>query len=59
MWKFKTCPRCDGDLFLDEDFQSRSIFWTCLQCGYHSDESKSTIERLLASLDPEYTLSEV
>ena len=27
-WQFKDCPRCNGDLFLDDEG------YTCLQCGY-------------------------
>ena len=31
-WKFKSCPRCDGDMFVDRDLYG----WheQCLQCGY-------------------------
>ena len=27
----KGCPRCGGDLYLDEDWRERSL--ACLQCG--------------------------
>ena len=32
MWKFKSCPRCGGDIFVDRDLDG----WReqCLQCGY-------------------------
>jgi hypothetical protein len=32
MWKLKTCPRCQGDLFLDKDVDG--WYEQCLQCGY-------------------------
>ena len=32
IWKFKSCPRCGGDIFLDADL---AIWYEhCLQCGY-------------------------
>ncbi len=31
-WKFKSCPRCDGDIFIDRDLYG--WFEQCLQCGY-------------------------
>ena len=35
MWRFKSCPRCHGDILLDRDHNS----WheTCLQCGYQRE----------------------
>ena len=32
MWKFKSCPKCKGDLYAEEDMNG----WDekCLQCGY-------------------------
>lgn len=35
MWKFKSCPRCGGDIFLDKDMDS--WYEQCLQCGYRHD----------------------
>ena len=35
MWKFKCCPKCDGDLFVDWDMNGWYV--QCLQCGYLSD----------------------
>jgi len=32
MWKFKSCPKCGGDIFLDSD--QYGWFEHCLQCGY-------------------------
>lgn len=31
----KACPKCKGDLFLDEDHYGK--FKTCIQCGYIPD----------------------
>ena len=31
----KACPRCKGDLFLDEDHYGK--FKSCAQCGYMRD----------------------
>lgn len=32
MWRFKSCTRCNGDMFLNKDTEG----WheQCLQCGY-------------------------
>jgi DNA-directed RNA polymerase subunit M/transcription elongation factor TFIIS len=35
MWKFKSCPKCAGDLFVDGD--RNGWYVECLQCGYLSD----------------------
>jgi len=35
MWKFKECPRCGGDIFLDRDLVS--WYEQCLQCSYRHD----------------------
>jgi ribosomal protein S27AE len=40
IWVFKKCPRCSGDLFLNEDFRIHQSYWTCLQCGYDSVQEK-------------------
>ena len=32
MWKFRSCPRCGGDVFLDSD--EHVWYEHCLQCGY-------------------------
>ena len=32
MWKFKMCPRCRGDIFIDQD--TVTLYEKCLQCGY-------------------------
>jgi DNA-directed RNA polymerase subunit M/transcription elongation factor TFIIS len=35
MWRFKSCPKCEGDLFIDSD--ANGWYVQCLQCGYLSD----------------------
>jgi hypothetical protein len=34
-WKLKTCPRCQGDLFLDKDMDG--WYEQCLQCGFRKE----------------------
>ena len=31
-WKLKSCPRCHGDVFVDND-DDRNTAENCLQCG--------------------------
>jgi len=35
MWRLKSCPKCQGDLFIDWD--ANGWYAQCLQCGYLSD----------------------
>jgi DNA-directed RNA polymerase subunit RPC12/RpoP len=35
MWKLKTCPRCQGDLFVDKSLDG--WYQQCLQCGYRRE----------------------
>jgi hypothetical protein len=35
MWKYKGCPRCQGDIFIDEDIDE--CYEKCLQCGYERE----------------------
>ena len=35
----KACPKCKGDLFLDEDHYGK--FKSCVQCGYIRDLAES------------------
>jgi len=35
LWKFKSCPRCDGDIFIDRD--PYGWYEQCLQYGYRRD----------------------
>ncbi len=37
MWIFKKCPRCRGDLFIDQD--TDRCYEKCLQCGYEHEVS--------------------
>ncbi len=34
-WKFRSCSRCDGDIFIDRDLYG--WYEHCLQCGYTGD----------------------
>ncbi len=38
MWNFKSCPRCRGDVFVDEDLDR--TYLKCLQCGYERELAK-------------------
>jgi len=31
MWKFKSCPKCGGDIWFDRD--QYGSYMECLQCG--------------------------
>jgi hypothetical protein len=35
MWRLKGCPKCNGDIFVDKDFDG--WYERCLQCGYNQD----------------------
>ncbi|UCB42715.1 MAG: hypothetical protein JSV77_09720 [Dehalococcoidales bacterium] len=37
-WKFKNCPRCTGDMFIERDVDG--LIERCLLCGYSRDISK-------------------
>jgi hypothetical protein len=39
VWNFKKCPRCRGDIFIDEENNRR--YEKCLQCGYEREVSPS------------------
>ncbi len=41
MIKFKVCPRCSGDLYLNEDMFGKYL--NCLQCGYIKDEQAPAV----------------
>ncbi|MCX6013180.1 MAG: hypothetical protein NTV30_07190 [Chloroflexi bacterium] len=34
-WKFKACPKCKGDMFIEKDMFG--WYEQCLQCGYLHD----------------------
>ncbi len=35
MWKFKSCPRCEGDIFIASDLDG--WYEQCLQCSYRRE----------------------
>jgi hypothetical protein len=35
MFRFKSCPRCKGDVLVDRDYYG--WYEQCLQCGYQRD----------------------
>ena len=37
-WKLKSCPRCQGDLYVDRDHNG--WYEQCLQCGYLGELQK-------------------
>ncbi|HEY31971.1 MAG TPA: hypothetical protein G4O10_02555 [Dehalococcoidia bacterium] len=37
-WRFKNCPRCAGDMFIERDVDG--LIERCLLCGYSRDVSK-------------------
>ena len=43
MIKFKVCPRCHGDLYLNEDVFGK--YFNCLQCGYMKDEEAPALPK--------------
>ncbi len=43
MWNFKKCPRCRGDIFIDED--TERCYEKCLQCGYERELERIPVLR--------------
>ncbi len=41
MWNFKSCPRCKGDIFIDED--TDKCYEKCLQCGWERELVRVTL----------------
>jgi len=39
VWKLKSCPRCNGDLFIQRE--TDGWYEECLLCGYQHDVSNS------------------
>ena len=35
MWRLRSCPKCGGDIFVDQDMNG--WYEQCLQCGYLHD----------------------
>jgi predicted nucleic acid-binding Zn ribbon protein len=50
MIKFKTCPKCRGDLYLSEDIFGKYL--SCLQCGYLKDVEEPVMEAAVSSGAP-------
>ena len=44
-FRFKGCPRCGGDLYLDEDEYGK--FLSCLQCGFLRDVAINPVDPAL------------
>ena len=56
IWKFKGCPRCEGDVFLDRDMES--WYEQCLQCSYrHELKSIAEFKEQLAQEEKELALA--
>ena len=45
----KECPKCQGDLVLDQDHYGK--FKTCVQCGYLRDVVETTVSVSPAAAD--------
>lgn len=43
MIKFKACPRCGGDLSLEQD--QYGVYWVCCQCAHLLEVRASVIAR--------------
>lgn len=43
MWNFKKCPRCKGDIYIDED--NDRFYEKCLQCGYERELKRVAVSR--------------
>jgi len=57
MWKFKGCPRCRGDMFLERD--QDMWYEECLQCSYrHELKSMSEFQVQPAQRESELALAE-
>ena len=60
MFFFKTCPKCQGDMYLDRD--SYGTYRKCLQCGHIVEQERQPISSKSAlptgSLCPEIRLSD-
>lgn len=45
MIQFKTCGKCHGDLYFQEDMHGP--FWQCLQCGLLRDLAPAAVQEQL------------
>lgn len=56
IWKFKSCPRCRGDIFLDRDLEN--WYEQCLQCSYrHELKNIAEFEKEPAQKEKELALA--
>jgi len=56
MWRFKGCPRCNGDVFLERDIGG--WYERCLQCGHNQDlESVIEVKEQASGRDKELALA--
>ncbi len=46
MWRFKSCPRCNGDTFIDSDIDG--WYEHCLMCGHSRDLPAEAVTKSLA-----------
>ncbi len=53
MWNFKSCPRCRGDIFIDED--PDKCYEKCLQCGWERELVRVTLSPKEAESNKETT----
>ena len=49
---FKGCQRCSGDLWVEEDIDSRLEELVCLQCGHRQAVGPNTEEHANSTLWP-------
>ncbi len=40
MWMYKSCPKCRGDIFVEEDVST--CYVKCLQCGYEKELTRKS-----------------
>ncbi len=54
MYWLKSCPRCQGDLFENNNFYGRYI--NCFQCGHYLTAAEEAFVKLNTPLSKTYTL---
>lgn len=50
MYWFKQCPRCSGDLVVEND--QYGVFVSCMQCGMCKDVASEKIDPSQISMEP-------
>ncbi len=48
--KFKGCPKCQGDLYLNRDSYGRYV--SCIQCGFVKDLSEQAVMPVIQKPEP-------